>query len=203
MPLVRGFRAPGACGRAFPGWELTKTQLVSRRIAFRAMQVAIVAAGILFLLMLVSRQAHAATRDDLPAPAPSAPSVLPSPDSGGATVSSAVSSVTGARPGAPAPQAATPPPAVAQAAVAQAAVPQAAGTAPTGRAVKAVTSELTAATSQVVPATSGGRTEASGGSSAPPAKSTASAAGTVIGSATSPIAAAAKAAPWLLATWPR
>ena len=56
-------------GRVFPIGELTMTQDVSRRIALRAVQVAIVAAGIFFLLLLVSRQAHAATIEDHPAPA--------------------------------------------------------------------------------------------------------------------------------------
>ena len=45
------------------------TEHVSRRIALRAVQVAIVAAGIFFVLLLVSRQAHAATLDDHPASA--------------------------------------------------------------------------------------------------------------------------------------
>ena len=56
-------------------------QLLAHRAAVRVAQFAIAAAGILFVLLLFSRQAHAATGDD-PPPAPSA-------------VASAVSALTG------------------------------------------------------------------------------------------------------------
>ena len=46
-------------------------QLLAHRAAVRVAQFAIAAAGILFLLLLFSRQAHAAT-GDAPPPAPSA-----------------------------------------------------------------------------------------------------------------------------------
>ena len=42
------------------------TEHVSRRIGLRAVQIAIVAAGVFFLLFLVSRQAHAATIGEHP-----------------------------------------------------------------------------------------------------------------------------------------
>ena len=62
------------------------TQHVSRRIALRAAQVAMVAAGIFFLLLLVSRQAHAATGGD-----PLAPALVTSPVSGSAASGSPAS----------------------------------------------------------------------------------------------------------------
>src|ERR1700722_10441410 len=56
-------------------------QLPSHRVALRAAQLAIAAAGILILLVLLSKQAHAETTDEPP---------------GTSTASSAVSAVTGA-----------------------------------------------------------------------------------------------------------
>src|ERR1700731_3841478 len=46
--------------------ELSMSQLLAYRVAVRAAQFAIAAAGILFLLLLFSRQAHAATGDEKP-----------------------------------------------------------------------------------------------------------------------------------------
>src|SRR5580704_13738627 len=79
-PLMMGRRArvwslPG-------GAELLVPQLSLRRIAYRAVQVAILAAGILAILLVSSRQAHAATST----PSASAPSAA----------ASAASSVTSA-----------------------------------------------------------------------------------------------------------
>src|ERR1700761_758787 len=51
-------------------------QLLAYRVALRAAQFALAAAVILFLLLLVSRQAHAATGDQHPGTAPAATSAL-------------------------------------------------------------------------------------------------------------------------------
>src|ERR1700749_1552609 len=69
--LVRGFSSPACIVQLPSGWELSMSQLSAYRVALRAAQFAIAAAGILFLLLLFSRQAHAATGDNSP-PAPSA-----------------------------------------------------------------------------------------------------------------------------------
>src|SRR5207248_11698568 len=64
--------------------ELLMPQPILRHIARRAVQVAIVAAGILVVLLVFSRQAHAATSPTAapsapaPSPAPSAPAPAPS-----------------------------------------------------------------------------------------------------------------------------
>ena len=71
------------------------TEHVSRRIALRAVQVVIVAAGIFFLLLLVSRQAHAATLDDQPAPALITSSVTGSQASGSSASADAVTGPVG------------------------------------------------------------------------------------------------------------
>src|SRR5580693_8102799 len=54
-------------------WELLMPQPIARRVALRAMQLAIVAAGIFVIMMLFSRQAHASTLDTQ-SPLGSAPS---------------------------------------------------------------------------------------------------------------------------------
>ena len=63
---------------------------VPRRIGLRAVQVAVVAAGIFFLLLLVSRQAHAATIGEHPGAA-----VVTSPASAGPVSAGAVSGPAG------------------------------------------------------------------------------------------------------------
>src|SRR5215471_6580394 len=75
-------------------------QPILRRIALRAVQLAIVAAGIFVLMLLFSRQAHAATSDSSPAspPAPvtSAVGSVASPVT--STASRATSGATAAAP---------------------------------------------------------------------------------------------------------
>jgi len=81
-------------------------QPILRHIARRAVQVAIAAAGILAVLLVFSRQAHAATLSPSAAPAPSSSSApaVPAPvASAAAPVTSAVSAVVSAA--APAPSA--------------------------------------------------------------------------------------------------
>src|ERR1700716_501464 len=83
------------------GWELLMPQPLVRHIARRAVQGAIVAAGILVVLLVFSRQAHAAistpsaatSASSTPAPAASASSAV---TSAAAPVTSAVSAVTSA-----------------------------------------------------------------------------------------------------------
>jgi len=55
------------------GAELLMPQSILRRIAHRAVQVAILAAGILTILLVFSRQADAATSAPAAAPPPPAP----------------------------------------------------------------------------------------------------------------------------------
>src|SRR6185437_8139479 len=65
-----------ACAARFPcGWELSMSQPLAYRVAVRAAQFAIAAAGIIFLLLLFSRQAHAATGDGHPGTGSAAGSV--------------------------------------------------------------------------------------------------------------------------------
>ena len=52
-------------------------QLLAHRAAVRAAQFAIAAAGILFLLLLFSRQAHAAAGDERPGALPGVASAAP------------------------------------------------------------------------------------------------------------------------------
>src|SRR6476620_9993417 len=100
---MRGTRSPGL---AYPGGgELLMPQPILRHIARRAMQVAIAAAGILAVLLVFSRQAHAATLSPSAAPAPSASSAPAVPAA--APVTSAVSAVVSAA--APAPSASSAP----------------------------------------------------------------------------------------------
>src|SRR6185295_10378871 len=102
---MRGTRSPGL---AYPGGgQLLMPQPILRHIARRAMQVAIAAAGILIVLLVFSRQAHAATlaaptpsagsAPAVPAPAPSASSApaapAPAPSVPAPSVASAVASV--------------------------------------------------------------------------------------------------------------
>ena len=54
-------------------------QLLAHRVAVRAAQFAIAAAGIIFLLLLFSRQAHAATGDGAPRGRPRRPSAVRGP----------------------------------------------------------------------------------------------------------------------------
>src|SRR5207237_4819116 len=68
---MRGISSPGPVLSRWCG-ELLMPQPILRHIARRAVQVAIVAAGILVVLLVFSRQAHAATSPTSP-PAPSAP----------------------------------------------------------------------------------------------------------------------------------
>src|SRR5215469_1875341 len=74
-------------------WELLMPQPIARRVAIRAMQFAIVAAGIFVIMMLFSRQAHASTLDTQ-SPLGSAPSSALS--SVGSVVNSAAKPVTSA-----------------------------------------------------------------------------------------------------------
>src|SRR3954453_22450467 len=67
-PLMRG---TSSRVRSCPvGWELLMPQPLMRHIARRAVQGAIVAAGILVVLLVFSRQAHAAISTPASAPAP-------------------------------------------------------------------------------------------------------------------------------------
>src|SRR5580704_19019620 len=77
-------------------WELLMPQPIARRVALRAMQLAIVAAGIFVIMMLFSRQAHASTVDTR-SPLGSAPSsALSSVGSAVNAVAKPVTSVTSA-----------------------------------------------------------------------------------------------------------
>ena len=74
-------------------------QPILRHIARRAMQVAIAAAGILVVLLVFTRQAHAATLAPSAAPTPSAssaPAVAAPVASAAAPVTSAASAVVSA-----------------------------------------------------------------------------------------------------------
>ncbi|HEY7260588.1 MAG TPA: hypothetical protein VH589_03780, partial [Trebonia sp.] len=67
------------------------TQPIARRIALRAVQLAIVAAGIFVIMLVFSRQAHAATTDTNPLAGKPAPTAL---SAAGSVVDGAASSVT-------------------------------------------------------------------------------------------------------------
>src|SRR6201989_956004 len=102
------------------GGELLMPQPILRYIARRAMQVAIAAAGILVVLLVFSRQAHAAT---------SVPSATPTPSASSAPAAPAPVASAGA-PVAPAASAAAPAPSVPSAPAAPAPAPAAPAPAP-------------------------------------------------------------------------